>query len=711
MIAPSILASSDSRCGVNSASSRNPPEQMFKHRGAVADDDERAHLRLQDAVDALPQRGTRGHEPQRGVENFRSALRQQILPVGTGSEATPRRTRPRPAPRADRRPAAASCPATSGVEHGHDRAPEPEPQRLGEPARRLRHLADLAAEADLADDDRVGVDRARRCARPRSRARPRGRRPARRPARRPRRSRRRPGRRARRRRAVAAPRRASTSRLPSNACATRRGIGAPVGATSDCTSTHSGRVPSITAVTTEPVAPTRRSARNSALGSLTGDEPARGHLHEPELVGRAEAVLQRAQHAQRVMAIALEREHRVDDVLERARPGEPTVLRDVPDEQGRDVVLLREPHELLRAVAHLGDRTRPRPARRDRARPGSSRSRARPARPSATYATTAGSDVSETTNSSGASAPSRSARIRTCAVDSSAHTSRQRAPRAAMLPERLHEQRALAHPRLAADERDRARDEAAAEHPVELGDLGGELRGAGRLDLGDRHRHAPQRDRRRRARRRGPRAAGSSTRRPSPTCRTRCSGRATWPTRSRRWRTRTAADEQTFGSWPDRSRGLRQRRGIRPVGAVGRLHQGGALRLRGPRSTRWAARRRLRRAPDARGEEEQAGEQRQRHADPELHDVIPVGPAARRPGHVCTLPGRGVVGTASRRSGRCTTTDTCSADLELHRELRLQAARGRRPPPRSRVASARRRGRCRPTASARRRRCSARRAS
>ena len=33
MIAPSIFASSDSRCGVNSASSRKPPEQMFSTSG------------------------------------------------------------------------------------------------------------------------------------------------------------------------------------------------------------------------------------------------------------------------------------------------------------------------------------------------------------------------------------------------------------------------------------------------------------------------------------------------------------------------------------------------------------------------------------------------------------------------------------------------------------------------------------------------------
>ena len=274
MIAPSILASSDSRCGVNSASSRNPPEQMFKHRGTVADDDERAHLRLQDAVDTLPQRGARRDEPQRGVENFRSALRQRILPVGTGSEATPRRSRPRPAPRRGRRPGAASCPGRRGSTSGTIACAEPEPQRLGEPPRRLRDLADLTAEADLADDDRVGVDGAVVAgARDRQRDREVGRRlgdphaagdarvdvwsasatPAR----------------------CCSTATSIESRSPSNACATRRGIGAPVGTTSDCTSTHSGRVPSITAVTTEPVAPTRRSARKSALGSLTGSEPAR----------------------------------------------------------------------------------------------------------------------------------------------------------------------------------------------------------------------------------------------------------------------------------------------------------------------------------------------------------------------------------------------------------------------------------------------------
>ena len=87
-------------------------------RGSVADDDERAHLRLQDAVDSLAQRGPRRHESQRGVENFRSALRQQILPVGTESEATPRRTWPRPALPRDRRPGATAHPERRGSSSG-----------------------------------------------------------------------------------------------------------------------------------------------------------------------------------------------------------------------------------------------------------------------------------------------------------------------------------------------------------------------------------------------------------------------------------------------------------------------------------------------------------------------------------------------------------------------------------------------------------------
>ena len=57
------------------------------------------------------------------------------------------------------------------------------------------------------------------------------------------------------------------------------------------------------------------------------------HLEDADLVGRAEAVLHRAQDAEGVAAVALEVEHGVDHVLEHARPGEGAFLGDVADEQ------------------------------------------------------------------------------------------------------------------------------------------------------------------------------------------------------------------------------------------------------------------------------------------------------------------------------------------------------------------------------------------
>ncbi len=148
------------------------------------------------------------------------------------------------------------------------------------------------------------------------------------------------------------------SRFPSKACAIRRGIGAPVGATSDCTSTHRGRVPSMT------VGHDRTGCADPAVGEeectriVDRHQPVRGHLHESELVGRTETMLQRTQHAQRVMPITLEREHGVDDMFQHPRPGERAVLGDVADQHGGDVVVLGEANELLGAVAHLGDRAR-----------------------------------------------------------------------------------------------------------------------------------------------------------------------------------------------------------------------------------------------------------------------------------------------------------------------------------------------------------------
>ncbi len=77
------------------------------------------------------------------------------------------------------------------------------------------------------------------------------------------------------------------------------------------------------------------------LGGIgDADEAGRRHLEDAELVRRAEAVLHRAQDAVRAVAVALELEHAVDEVLEDARPGDRALLRHVADEEGGDPLLL-----------------------------------------------------------------------------------------------------------------------------------------------------------------------------------------------------------------------------------------------------------------------------------------------------------------------------------------------------------------------------------
>ena len=56
------------------------------------------------------------------------------------------------------------------------------------------------------------------------------------------------------------------------------------------------------------------------------------HLEDADLVGRAEAVLDRAQDAEVMAAFALEIEHGVDHVLDDARAGDLAVLGDVADQ-------------------------------------------------------------------------------------------------------------------------------------------------------------------------------------------------------------------------------------------------------------------------------------------------------------------------------------------------------------------------------------------
>ena len=93
----------------------------------------------------------------------------------------------------------------------------------------------------------------------------------------------------------------------------------------------------------------RRRIRDAAQTAL-------GHREYAEFVHRAEAVLERAHEAERRMRVAFEVQHRIDDVLEHARPGEIALLRHVADHDDGGARLLGDARELRRAFAHLRDR-------------------------------------------------------------------------------------------------------------------------------------------------------------------------------------------------------------------------------------------------------------------------------------------------------------------------------------------------------------------
>ncbi len=111
----------------------------------------------------------------------------------------------------------------------------------------------------------------------------------------------------------------------------------------------------------------------------------------------------------------------------------------------------------------------------------------------------AGSDVSATTSSEGASAPSRPARSRTCSTDSSAHTAGSAVPAAAMRPIAWSSSVLLPMPGSPPSSVTEPGDEAAAEDAVELA----APRWGGRPRRSGRPRPAASRRRRSRSTRRG----------------------------------------------------------------------------------------------------------------------------------------------------------------------------------------------------------------
>ena len=139
--------------------------------------------------------------------------------------------------------------------------------------------------------------------------------------------------------------------------ATRRGGTTSVGATSAWTSTSSGRVPSIAQSTTEPGSG-GRLADEAGRGVLDLDEAGLPHLEDPELAGRAEAVLERPQRPVGALALALEEQHAIDEVLEDPRARDRPLLGHVTDEDQGGAVALADLHQGVGGLAHLRHRAR-----------------------------------------------------------------------------------------------------------------------------------------------------------------------------------------------------------------------------------------------------------------------------------------------------------------------------------------------------------------
>ena len=216
------------------------------------------------------------------------------------------------------------------------------------------------------------------------------------------------------------------SRFGSTPVATRRGIARSVCETSAWISSRSGRVPSSAQATAAPTSPSLWP--KTAEGSGHALQAGARHLEDAELVRRAEAVLRRPQHPVRVVAIALELEHAVDEVLEHARAGDRAVLRHVADEEESNARLLRQ-----RAANEPRPRgpERPSPAL-SRCRPSRASAPSRSRRHPAARARASRTDLSRFVSariSTCSAPPRRAARSFTCAVDSSPVTSSARRSR------------------------------------------------------------------------------------------------------------------------------------------------------------------------------------------------------------------------------------------------------------------------------------------
>ena len=313
------------------------------------------------------------------------------------------------------------------------------------------------------------------------------------------------------------------TRLPSTPDVARRGSGCPAPARPGaCTSLTSGRRPSSVTVTQVPGTGSAWRERNRPLGSGRPTMPASDRSKQPTSSVGPVPVLDRPQHAQPRVPVALELADDVHQVLQHPRPGDRAVLRHVPDEHGGHAALLRHPDEGRRDLAHLGDvagRAVDRVAGDGLHRVDDQQVGRRLL------------DVPEHRAEVGLRGDEQPRPQRADALGAQPHLAggllagdvEHRAALLGGAGRDVEQQRRLADARLAGQQDDGARDEPAAEHPVELLDAGrpGQRRCRPSTSaIGSAPRGADPR----------PRDAGDGRdglRRPSPTPGTRRSGRPT----------------------------------------------------------------------------------------------------------------------------------------------------------------------------------------
>jgi hypothetical protein len=224
-------------------------------------------------------------------------------------------------------------------------------------------------------------------------------------------------------------------------------------------------------------------------------QAALGHGEHADLVDRAEAVLDGAHQAKGRMRFAFEVQHRVHHVLEHARARERALFRDVAHQHHGRAAGLGKAREVGRAFAHLRHRAGGGGElvgvhRLDRVdhRDGRARGVER------------GNDLLELDLG-------QHLHLRMVQPEPLGAQRHLRAafftrdiervlPRALQRIDRLQQQRRLADAGVAADERHAARDDAAAQHAVELVEPGGRARDVGRLDVGQRRELGGARQRR-----------------------------------------------------------------------------------------------------------------------------------------------------------------------------------------------------------------------